>query len=137
MHQVNTHMARKSANSSRSKRQSRPMRATASRQPKSQAPAAAQKEPAPVQSSALPASAPPATAMPAAPRAGQAGRQRGVTPNRQRGARGTARATQPAHSFAISREQEYGFIREDMRRLLLTAGALTLVMIALLMVIGR
>lgn len=37
----------------------------------------------------------------------------------------------------ISREQEYAFIREDLQRLLITSGILTVVMIALLFVIDR
>lgn len=39
--------------------------------------------------------------------------------------------------LAITRDQEYAFIREDLRRLLATAGILILVMIALLFVIDR
>lgn len=42
-----------------------------------------------------------------------------------------------APASAISKDQEYAFIREDLRRLLMTAGILIVVMIALLVVIGR
>ncbi len=37
----------------------------------------------------------------------------------------------------LSREQEYAFIREDLVRLLITSGILTVVMIALLFVVDR
>jgi hypothetical protein len=50
----------------------------------------------------------------------------------------TSRARTPSRSvFALSRAQEYTFIREDMRRLLLTSGVLVVVMIALLFLIDR
>jgi hypothetical protein len=50
----------------------------------------------------------------------------------------TSRARTPSRSvFALSRAQEYAFIREDMRRLLLTSGVLVVVMIALLFLIDR
>jgi hypothetical protein len=39
--------------------------------------------------------------------------------------------------LAITREQEYGFIREDLKRLLYTAGILVAVMIALLFLVDR
>jgi hypothetical protein len=38
---------------------------------------------------------------------------------------------------AISREQEYGFIRADLRRLIYTAGILMVVMFALLFLVDR
>ena len=37
----------------------------------------------------------------------------------------------------LPREQEYAFIREDLVRLLITSGILTVVMIALLLVVDR
>ena len=42
-----------------------------------------------------------------------------------------------ASMFSISKDQEYMFIREDLRRLLITAGILIVVMIGLLFAIGR
>jgi hypothetical protein len=47
----------------------------------------------------------------------------------------TARIAAPT-TFALSRAQEYAFIREDLRRLLVTAGILVVVMIVLLLAIG-
>lgn len=50
----------------------------------------------------------------------------------------TSRVRMPSRSgFALSRAQEYAFIREDMKRLLLTSGVLVVVMIALLFLIDR
>jgi len=37
----------------------------------------------------------------------------------------------------LTREQEYGFIRSDLRRLLVTSGALTVVMLLMLFLIDR
>ena len=42
-----------------------------------------------------------------------------------------------ANAYSITKEQEYAFIREDMRRLLITAGILIAVMILLLFVVER
>ncbi len=39
--------------------------------------------------------------------------------------------------LTISREQEYGFIREDLRRLVYTAGFLLVIMFALLFLVDR
>lgn len=55
---------------------------------------------------------------------------RGVLPSRTRG-RSTPRV------YALSREQEYAFIREDMYRLLIIAGILLVLMIALLFILER
>jgi hypothetical protein len=46
-------------------------------------------------------------------------------------------ARAPVAAAVLTREQEYGFIRSDLRRLLLTSAALTLVMILLLFVIEQ
>jgi hypothetical protein len=56
--------------------------------------------------------------------------QRGVLPARTRG------RTAPK-VYALSREQEYAYIREDMRRLLIIAAILLVLMIALLFMIER
>jgi hypothetical protein len=61
---------------------------------------------------------------------------RKARPYQHRKSVATARASTAA-TMSISREQEYTFIRQDLRRLLITAGALTAVMIALLFVIDR
>ncbi len=55
---------------------------------------------------------------------------RGALPPRTRG-RSTPRV------YALSREQEYAFIREDMHRLLIIAGILLVLMIALLFILER
>src|SRR5680860_1558157 len=48
----------------------------------------------------------------------------------------TARLTSSA-TMSISKAQEFAFIRNDLRRLLVTAGILVVIMIALLVVIDR
>jgi hypothetical protein len=45
-----------------------------------------------------------------------------------------ARAT-ASGAFMLPREQEYGFIRSDLRRLLITAAVLTVMMVALLVIL--
>lgn len=47
------------------------------------------------------------------------------------------RARAAARTVVMSREQEYSFIHADLRRLLLTAGALLLLMLVLLFIIER
>ena len=69
----------------------------------------------------------------------------GTPPRRPRGTRpfegrpsGSRSATvRRSVPLTLSREQEYTFIREDMRRLLVTTGILLAVMLALLFVIDR
>ncbi len=75
------------------------------------------------------------TAEPTQP-SGPARSVRRTRPYQQRKDAPTARVT-TATGPSISKAQEYVFIREDLRRLLLTAGILTVVMIALLIGIGR
>ena len=58
--------------------------------------------------------------------AGASARTRGAAPTR-------ARAS--ARPMALTREQEYRFIRNDLNRLLITAGSLLLLMIVLLFLI--
>jgi hypothetical protein len=51
-------------------------------------------------------------------------------------ARREARAARPRSAIhALPREQEYAFIRSDLRRLLMTAGVVTLLMLAMLVVL--
>ncbi len=57
-------------------------------------------------------------------------------PYQHRKASSTARLA-PAATVSMSKDQEYAFIREDLRRLLITAGVLVAVMIALLLAIGQ
>ncbi len=68
--------------------------------------------------------------------AGSARSVRRNRPYQQRKDAPTARVA-AATGPSISKAQEYAFIREDLRRLLLTAGILIVVMIALLVGIGR
>jgi len=59
-----------------------------------------------------------------------------AAPSRRRGAgERTRRAVINPAAPAVTREQEYAFIRADMRRLLITAGAVVVVMVALLFVV--
>ena len=60
---------------------------------------------------------------------------RKTRPHQQR--RNVAVARTSVATYSISKEQEYVFIREDMRRLLYTAGILIVVMIGLLLVVDR
>jgi hypothetical protein len=60
---------------------------------------------------------------------------RKTRPHQQR--RNAAVARTSVATYSISKEQEYVFIREDMRRLLYTAGILIVVMIGLLFVVDR
>ena len=46
-------------------------------------------------------------------------------------------ARTPAAAAVLTRKQEYAFIRSDLRRLLLTFGALTAIMLLLLFLIDR
>lgn len=57
------------------------------------------------------------------------------TTSRRRAARETPRVV--ARPIALTREEEYGFIRSDLRRLVVTAGSLLGVMLLLLLVLGR
>jgi len=82
------------------------------------------------------ASGPAPGAMPAAERDGTRPDSRRVRPYQHRKGAPTARMA-VASAPAISRNQEYAFIREDLRRLLVTAGILIVVMIGLLLVIDR
>jgi len=53
-------------------------------------------------------------------------------------ARSTGRAlARQRAAIALSKAQEYAFVREDLKRLLLTSGVLVAVMIALLFIIDR
>ncbi len=61
---------------------------------------------------------------------------RGGRPYQQGKASPTARMSS-SPVVAISRDQEYAFIREDLRRLLITAGILIAVMIGLLLIVDR
>lgn len=47
----------------------------------------------------------------------------------------TVRSLTKANPFVLPREREYGFIRSDLRRLLLTAAVLAIMMVALLVVL--
>jgi hypothetical protein len=49
----------------------------------------------------------------------------------------TGERVRSTQAVAISREQEYGFIRADLRRLIYTAGILLVVMFALLFLVDR
>jgi hypothetical protein len=60
---------------------------------------------------------------------------RSTTPYRVGRKAPSARPAAVAHT--LPREQEYAFIREDLVRLLITSGILTVVMIALLFVVDR
>jgi hypothetical protein len=51
------------------------------------------------------------------------------------GVAAVGRKKQAVRQIYLTREQEYAFIRADMRRLLLTAGGLFVLMIALLFVL--
>ncbi len=75
-------------------------------------------------------------ATPNAATAPRATSSRKTRPYQQRKTSPTARIS-PAASITITKEQEYAFIREDLRRLLLTAGVLTVIMIGLLFAIDR
>ena len=63
-------------------------------------------------------------------------RARTVRPYGSRAKTTQARAL-PRAAIHLSKAQEYAFVREDLKRLLLTSGALVLVMILLLFVIER
>jgi len=41
----------------------------------------------------------------------------------------------PADAYVLPKEQEYGYIRSDLRRLLVTAAVLAIMMVALLIVL--
>ncbi|MDQ3657439.1 MAG: hypothetical protein M3457_20480 [Chloroflexota bacterium] len=119
-------MARKSGQVGRSKKSSKPMRAV------SRAVAAptvtSVAEPEASEQGVLPEAAPSTNSTRAASRKGRPYQHRKATP--------TARML-AARTFSISKAQEYAFIREDLRRLLITAGILIVVMIALLFAIDR
>jgi len=119
-------MARKSGQFSRSKKSSKPMRAVSRAvvEPTVTAPA----EPDASEQDVAPETAPSTNSTRAASRKGRPYQHRKVSP--------TARMS-AASTFSISKAQEYAFIREDLRRLLITAGILIVVMIALLFAIDR
>ena len=50
---------------------------------------------------------------------------------------GGERAQAAARPFALSRSEEYRYIRADLRRLLITAGSLLALMLVLLVVVDR
>ncbi len=60
--------------------------------------------------------------------------RRTATTSERRSRPSTVRAT--ARPMVLSREQEYRYIRKDLQRLLVTAGVLLVIMIALLLVLG-
>jgi uncharacterized membrane protein len=65
-------------------------------------------------------------------------RARAARPYQHRGGRrpvATARAV-AANASTLPRDVEYGYIRADLRRLLVTAGVLAVGMVALLLVLG-
>jgi hypothetical protein len=66
----------------------------------------------------------------AVPAADATAPRRGVLPSRIRG-RSAARV------YALTREQEYAYIQEDLRRLLIVAAVLMVFMVSLLFVLGR
>ncbi len=115
-------MARKTGQSSRSKKPTKSMRAVATPKAQRSGEAPADQEVAAPVSSASPTVTRPAL------RQGRPYQHRKSSP--------TAR-TSRASTFTITKDQEYAFIREDLRRLLMTAGVLIVVMIALLFAIGR
>lgn len=45
------------------------------------------------------------------------------------------RSSSAANTYVLPREEEYGFIRSDLRRLLLTAAVLAIMMVALLVIL--
>ncbi len=53
----------------------------------------------------------------------------------QAGRRVNRRQTAQAVTYVLPRETEYGYIRSDLRRLILTAGGLLVLMFALLFVL--
>ena len=118
-------MPRTNTKSSRSKKSSKPMRAQSTRVANEVATSA--------ESAADPADAVLDSTTTETTK-GEATRR--VRPYQQRKNAPTARVTTAA-SISITKAQEYAFIREDLRRLLLTAGALTVVMIGLLFIIDR
>jgi hypothetical protein len=58
-------------------------------------------------------------------------------PNRPTTARRAERQRRPTARPALTKEQEYDYIRSDLRRLIVTAGPLLLLMIGLLFVLDR
>lgn len=121
-------MARKQGQAARSKKTSKQMRAVSTRV----APPADVTNPEPSDDGLAPQ--PVEADAPVARRSGSAkGR-----PYQHRKATATATARlAPAATVSMSKDQEYAFIREDLRRLLLTAGVLVVVMIVLLVAIGQ
>jgi len=119
-------MARKSGQVSRSKKSSKPMRAVSRAvvEPTVTAPA----EPSASERDTLAEGSLPTTSTRTVSRKGRPYQHRKASP--------TARMS-AASTFSISKAQEYAFIREDLRRLLITAGILIVVMIALLFAIDR
>ncbi len=119
-------MARKTGQSSRSKKSTKSMRAVATPKAEPLGEASADQEVAAPVARAMSAASPTVTRP--ALRQGRPYQHRKSSP--------TAR-TSGASTFTITKDQEYAFIREDLRRLLMTAGVLIVVMIALLFAIGR
>lgn len=127
-------MARRSGQNNRAKKQSRPMKAVSK---SATAPRAETTDAAPVEEAlasetvAVPAPTPVSNN-------GQSRSGRKTRPYQQRKAPATARSLSGSgQALTISRDQEYGFIRKDLQHLILIAGVLTVVMIALLFVVDR
>lgn len=93
----------------------------------------------PIQEKATPVAVAPAPPADAA--TGSVGRQRGASSRtarpyqHRRGRLVVATRSTASGAFMLPREQEYGFIRSDLRRLLITAAVLTAMMVALLVIL--
>lgn len=120
-------MARKTNQTKRSKKSSKPMRAVAS--------SGSTQGVAPEQVDEVETGDTVTSADPQAP-APKRSATRNARPYQRRATSPTARLA-GVPTYSISKEQEYAFIREDLRRLLVTAGVLIVVMIALLFLIDR
>lgn len=119
-------MARKPGQTTRSKKTSKPMRAVS--RPTVDQPAMKPAEPKAFEGEARREMTSLSGGPSAASKKGRPYQHRKTSP--------TARMS-AATATPISKAQEYAFIREDLRRLLITAGILIVVMIVLLLVIGR
>jgi len=125
-------MARKTGHTARQKKSSRQARSQQAAVRKRQ-PIETDQPAAPVSDAPEPEVVEAAHVAEAAPRSASRARTR---PYRSGRPAAVARSV-TASTFGVSREQEYAFIREDLRRLLYTAGALILVMLVLLFAIER
>lgn len=128
-------MARKAGQSNRPRKRTKPNRtqkpaATAVASPQA-APPSGVENAVPANGAGAPISAAPPAAAPVRARSSRASRPY------QHGKQATTTRMSTKASAAISRAQEYAFIREDLRRLLITAGVLIAVMLALLFLIDR